>query len=109
MSDIIIDESEFHEMSHFIKGALVRFTHSAHMTLAEWRFNPDTDLPEHSHPHEQITKVLSGKLELYAGGKTYVLEPGKVAVIPPDLVHSGKILTECHVIDSFYPVREDYR
>ena len=109
MNDIIIDEAEFHEMSHFIKGAQVRFTHSPHMTLAEWRFEAGTDLPEHAHPHEQMTKVISGKLELYASGKTYILEPGKVAVIPPNVVHSGKVITPCQVIDTFYPVREDYR
>ena len=110
MSDsIFIDEPQFHEMTDFIKGAQVRFTHSSTMTLAEWRFNPNTDLPEHSHPHEQITKVISGTLELYSEGKTYVLRAGSVAVIPPNIIHSGKAVTECHIIDAFYPVREDYR
>ncbi|KYK32879.1 MAG: cupin [Theionarchaea archaeon DG-70] len=92
-----------------IPGFHGRFVHSPHMTLAHWNIKAGSPLPEHSHPHEQITTVLEGTLELTTEGKTHVLTPGSVAVIPSDVPHSGKAVTDCRVIDVFYPRREDYQ
>ncbi len=92
-----------------LKGALVNFVHSKSMTLAEWRFEAGTPLPEHSHPHEQITKLIAGKFELTIGGETYQLEAGSAAIIPPHAIHSAKAMTSCHVIDVFHPTREEYK
>jgi len=38
-----------------------------------------------------------------------VLDPGVVAVIPPNVRHSGKALTACRLIGVFHPGREDCR
>jgi quercetin dioxygenase-like cupin family protein len=99
-------ESPFKEM---VKGAKVRFVHAVQMTMAEWYFEARTHLPRHSHPHEQITKIIFGHFKLYWTGGVLSLKEGDSAVIPPDLEHWGESVTECHVIDVFYPVREDYR
>jgi quercetin dioxygenase-like cupin family protein len=96
-------------MREFLKGAHVRFIHSDHMTFSEWRFEPDTDLPEHTHPHEQITKVISGIFELTVDSEIIRLHDGSAVIVPPNAVHSGKAITQCHMVDAFYPVREDYR
>ena len=37
------------------------------------------------------------------------LTAGSVAVVPPDVVHSGRAVTACRFIDVFQPVRDDYR
>jgi quercetin dioxygenase-like cupin family protein len=92
-----------------VKGALVRFVHSDNMTMAYWQFEPGVDLPEHSHPHEQISNIMGGSFELTIDGETLELEAGSVVIIPPNAVHSGRARTGCYVIDVFYPVREDYR
>ncbi|KAF5437878.1 Cupin domain protein [Candidatus Methanophagaceae archaeon] len=92
-----------------VDGAQVRFVHSESMTMAYWQFEPGADLPEHSHPNEQITNVMGGSFELTIDGDTLALEAGSVVVIPPNAVHSGRAITGCYVIDAFYPVREDYR
>ena len=68
-----------------------------------------TILPEHSHIHEQITQVISGKLEMTIGGITKVLEADSITVIPSNAIHSANALTSCVVIDTFFPVREDYK
>ena len=90
-------------------GARARFVHSDHMTLADWHFEAGTPLPEHSHPNEQITSVISGELELMVAGDAILLGPGDSLVIAPDVVHSARAVSACHTIDVFYPVREDYR
>lgn len=90
-------------------GFQVRFVHSEFMTFAHWTIEAGAVLPEHSHPHEQVANVISGEFELTIDGATARLGPGSVGVIPPNALHSGKALTPCHIIDAFYPIREDYR
>ena len=89
-----------------IKG---HYAHLERMTIGEVRLQPGTVLPLHSHLHEQITYVISGRFEFTIGEQTTVLEPGMTALIPGGVTHGGKTLTACHVIDLFAPVREDYR
>lgn len=97
------------EPRHLLPGAVVRLVHSETMTLASWQFEEGIDLPEHSHPHEQITTVLDGVFELTIDGQVVRMETGDVAVIAPGALHSARSLTACRVIDAFHPVREDLR
>lgn len=90
-------------------GFNVRFVHSQFMTFAHWDIDPGALLPEHSHPHEQVANVIAGEFELTINGESRILGPGMVGLIPPHAVHSGKAITRCHIIDVFYPIREDYR
>ena len=85
------------------------FVHSATMTFVHWTIAPGAAFPEHAHPHEQVANVLSGQFELTIDGESKTLGPGTVGIIPANALHSGRALTECHIIDVFYPIREDYR
>lgn len=90
-------------------GFKVRFVHSATMTFAHWNIEAGALLPEHSHLHEQVANVIQGEFELTINGETRRLGPGSVGIIPSNAVHSGRAVTRCHIIDAFYPIREDYR
>lgn len=92
-----------------IPGYFAKFVHSENLTLVYWDIDEGAPLPEHSHSNEQVANVIEGRFELTVEGKTLALEPGQVAVIPANAVHSGKAITKCKIIDVFYPVREDYR
>lgn len=83
--------------------------HGESMTIAHWTFVSGTELPEHSHPHEQIALVVEGELELTIDGDIHVLRSGDAAVIPGDVPHAARAVTVCRVIDTFHPVREDLR
>lgn len=89
-----------------VKG---HYAHLDRMTIGEVDVAADAILPMHSHPHEQITYVISGRYEFTVGDKTTILEPGMAALIPGNVVHGGKALTACRVIDIFSPTRDDYR
>lgn len=85
------------------------YAHLDGMTIGEVHLDADTTVPMHSHPHEQVTYVITGRFEFTIDGDTTVLEPGMAAMIPGGAMHGGRTLTACRVIDVFAPVREDYR
>lgn len=106
MAFVSLDELEAVEP---VPGYVATFVHTKQMTLANWKITAGSSFPEHSHPHEQIMMVLEGEFELTVAGKSMLVRPGVVAVIPADAKHSGRAVTDCIAIDVFYPVREDYR
>lgn len=97
------------EPKEVIKGFNGRFFHTNSFTIAFWEIQEGSLLPEHAHIHEQTTQVIEGKLEMLINGITTVLEPGMIANIPSNVIHSGKALTNCKVTDVFSPTREDYK
>ncbi len=92
-----------------IPGYNVRFVHSENMTFAYWDIKAGSPLPEHSHSNEQVANMIEGEFELTVDGETQVLKSNSVVIIPPNAKHSGKAMTDCKIIDAFYPIREDYR
>jgi quercetin dioxygenase-like cupin family protein len=106
MPFVLMDDLEEREP---IPGCKARFVHSENMTLAYWDIDAGAAVPEHRHVHEQICNVLEGRFELTVGREARLLEPGSIAVIAPNIPHSGRAITRCRIIDAFSPVREDYR
>ena len=92
-----------------VPGYRAVFVHSKSMTLAYWKVDEGAVMPEHSHPHEQVASVVEGRFELTLAGETRVLDSGSAAVIPSNTLHGGKALTNCRLIDTFHPIREDYQ
>jgi quercetin dioxygenase-like cupin family protein len=90
-------------------GFFGKMVHGEMSTLAFWEIRKGSLLEEHHHFHEQITHVLEGNLQMKIGGLEYILTAGDVHVIPSHMPHSAIALTDCKVIDSFAPAREDYR
>ena len=90
-------------------GFSARFVHTNGMTVARVEVRADARLPQHAHPHEQLTTVLSGERELTVGGEVKILRAGMIAVIPGGVPHSARAVTACQVLDVFHPVRDDYR
>ena len=92
-----------------IDGFKAKLINTENITLSYVSIKANAILPEHSHFHEQITQVTEGKPEMTIDGTTKILIPGMVAIIPSNIKHSGRALTDCKVTDIFYPVREDYK
>jgi quercetin dioxygenase-like cupin family protein len=97
------------EEKEVVPGYRARFVHTEAMTLAYWTIRAGAPLPEHTHPHEQVTTLLEGEFEFTLSGETHRLKPGKVVVIPSSVSHSGRAISDCRILDVFYPVREEYR
>jgi len=106
MTFITLDDIERKEL---VLGFRVRFVHTEHMTIAYWDIEEGSILPEHSHPHEQVTNVIEGVFDMNVAGVSRTLGEGDVVVIPGGDTHSGKAMTKCRIIDVFHPARDDYR
>lgn len=71
---------------------------------------PGSVVEEHSHPHEQMGLLISGRVEFTVGDETRVLGPGDMWRIPGGVRHKVVTLAAPAVaIDVFHPVRDDYR
>lgn len=76
--------------------------------MTEFRLKKGGILPRHSHPHEQTGYLVSGRVNVHAGGETFEAEPGDSWSIAGDLEHGAEPLEDSIVVEVFSPVREDY-
>lgn len=66
-------------------------------------------VPEHSHPHEQISVVISGMLRFTVGEEQYSVKEGEAVLVPSNRKHSAVAVNgPCVAYDSWSPVRDDY-
>ncbi|MEW4568167.1 cupin domain-containing protein [Tautonia sp. JC769] len=90
-------------------GVDLRVTAGQGIMLSVVEFQAGGVVPEHSHPHEQMGYLVSGRLEFTVGGMTRILEPGDLWRIPGGVPHRVVALDGPAVaLDVFHPIREDY-
>ena len=92
-----------------IPGYSARFIHGEQSTLAFWDIKKGSIMPVHQHPHEQITYVAEGAIDMVIGQEAFLFTRGMCHVIPPHTPHSAVAVEDCKIIDSFSPARDDYR
>ncbi len=89
------------------KGVELCFLSGERMTFAYFKLAKGSQVPEHSHPHEQIGMVIRGRLRLKVQGEEQEVIGGNIYHIPSDVSHGAVALEECEVIEVFSPRRED--
>ena len=92
-----------------IPGFHGRMIHTDNVTFAHWDIEAGSQLPEHQHIHEQLSRVMSGTFELTINGAPHTLGAGDMVVIPSNEPHSGRAVTDCVLIEVFQPARDEYR
>ena len=96
--------------TEMLPGIFRRSVYLDDVMLTFFEFEPEAVIPEHHHPHQQITFVISGAMEFDLDGEKQVLQAGDGASVPPNTPHSAVITGEgCRALDAWHPVREDYR
>ncbi|MCU0388315.1 MAG: cupin domain-containing protein [Chitinophagaceae bacterium] len=90
-------------------GFFCKLVHTENNTINFLEVKAGSQLPNHSHPHEQSSFILDGQFEMTVNGESKVLVANDFVVIPGGVEHGGKAITDCKLIDVFSPVREDYR
>lgn len=71
---------------------------------------PGHTVPVHSHPHEQIGMVYSGRAILRIGGEEKIVDKGDFYRIPADVPHGDTCIggEPFVMLDIFCPPREDF-
>ena len=75
-----------------------RYFHSENMTFAHYDFTRGASIHEHFHPEEEVYEVIEGELELSIDGVARIARSGLVAIVPANVRHSVKALTDGRVI-----------
>ena len=90
-------------------GVKMRSAHLSNTMLTYFELESGAIMPSHKHPHEQVTLVIEGEMELTVGGETRILKRGDGATVPPNVEHKALILSQrVKAVDAWYPIREDY-
>ena len=84
--------------------------HGEKMMMALNATSPGHSVPTHSHPHEQIGMVFSGRAILRIGTEERTVQKGDFYCIPPNVPHSDTCLGDVPfvMLDIFYPIRNDF-
>ena len=91
-------------------GATILAMEAEKMTLTIMEFEPNTVLPEHSHPHEQVGYMVEGEAEFVIDGQSMQVRRGQMWRLPGGVRHQVKVGGKfMRVVECFCPVREDFR
>ena len=102
-------ESEL-EAKNVLDGITLKSVSGSRTMMTFFDFEPGSSIPSHKHPHEQITYVIEGEMEMVLDGETKLLKAGDGVVILPNQDHSAKILSKpVKAVDAWYPIREEYK
>jgi quercetin dioxygenase-like cupin family protein len=82
--------------------------HGGGMMAVEVNFLEGAVGPMHSHRHEQLTYVLSGRFSFTIDGVTKEVSAGDTLYKKPHVVHGCVCLEAGTLLDTFTPQREDF-
>lgn len=103
-------ESAMHQIRPDLAGTVID---GEHATLVRWLIpagRPATPLHSHAE-YEQITTVLSGRIETTVGDEVFMLGAGDVCQIRRGILHGGTCAVggqDAVILDVFTPPRPDY-
>jgi len=89
-------------------GFFFQLIHTANNTYSFVSVKAGSSLPIHNHVHTQSSFLLEGRFEMTVGTETSIMEPSTFILIPANMPHGGRAITDCKLLDIFSPVREDY-
>jgi len=85
-----------------------RYFHSPSMTFAHYDFICGSSIHEHFHPQEEVYEVIEGELEVTIDGVAKIARAGVVAIVPGNVRHSVKALTDGRAIIVDHPARPEF-
>ena len=62
----------------------------------------------HSHPHTQVTYIVSGRFQFTVGEETYEVKAGDTLLKKDGVIHGCVALEGGVMLDFFTPMREDF-
>jgi quercetin dioxygenase-like cupin family protein len=104
-----IDASDRKPME-VVPGARTRTFWGEQMLLSLIEVDANSEVPRHTHPHEQAGIIVEGELEMGIDGEVKLLKPGDMYIIPGNVEHYAKAYeVKALALDIFSPVREEFK
>jgi len=85
-----------------------KYISGEHMTLAKFFLKKGCIVQAHSHPNEQMSTVVSGKMRFVIDGREILATDGQTVCIPPFSKHGVEALEDTNMLEVFAPVRQDW-
>ena len=107
--DALVTDWDKVPVEHVNNGIKRQMVIGENVMVCRFTFDPFVVTDVHSHPHEQITLVVKGKVRFTIDGQPVIAAPGDVLHFPPENRHGATMLDEEVVlIDIFSPISEDF-
>ncbi len=81
--------------------------YNQNLMLVRHRFLKGWKGTSHSHPHEQLVYIVSGRIQFVGDGKAIELRAGDSVIVKGNVEHQAAALEDSEVLDVFAPCRED--
>jgi quercetin dioxygenase-like cupin family protein len=102
------DKIQFNELGGGVKRKVLAA--GGKLMAVEVHFDKDAVGSLHTHPHEQISYVLSGRVSYEIEGEKQILSKGDSCYVAPNLSHGVIALEENTILlDVFTPLRDDFK
>jgi len=85
-----------------------RYVHGEKAMFVRFELKKGAIIPEHQHPNEQITYILSGSVRVTIAGEDWIVKKGEVVIIPSNVPHAFEALEDTIDFDLFSPPRQDW-
>ena len=103
-------QSEGRDFLELAAGARTRTFWGENMLLSLVTIDANSEVPRHTHPHEQAGIVVQGEMEMGIADEVKTLRPGDMYIIPGGVEHYAKCGdTPVLALDVFSPVREEFK
>ncbi len=112
--DTKVDHFTFDELplDTISEGITRRWFHGEMGQMAYFYLEPGAHIPWHSHPNEQITYILEGKVKIKTiedGKEVYkTVSAGEVIIFPENVPHEFWAIERTVDLDVHVPVRQDW-
>ena len=98
------------EPLELVPGARTRTFWGEQMLFSLVEVDADSEVPLHTHPHEQGGIIVDCELEMCGDGEGRLLKPGDMYIIPGNVEHYARAYTtKAKALDIFSPVREEFK
>jgi quercetin dioxygenase-like cupin family protein len=112
MSELSIDQPGFFRQSDLPqqvnKAEMIQKVLTGREGMVVWsKIKAGTYTAAHSHPNEQITWMISGRMDFRVADQKRTCVAGDLILIPKDVEHEVLYVEECEIIEFFTPPRLD--
>ena len=103
-------DAQSREAMQLVAGARTRTFWGEHVLLSLVEIDANSEVPNHTHPHEQAGILIKGEMEMGIDGEVRRLKPGDMYIIPGGVEHYARCgETPATALDIFSPVREEFK